>query len=70
MEHIFELGGDKLLLLGHVYFKALSAEVWLKHPDQKRGELHIFDLLFGGLSQGEQNQIVDSMRGRLQKNIF
>ena len=69
MEHIFEKGGDTLLLLGRVYFKALSAEVWLKHPDRKNGELHIFDLIFSGLSHGEQNQIVDSMRGRIQ-NIF
>lgn len=69
-EHIFERGGDTLLLLGRVYFKALSAEVWLKHPDRKNGELHIFDLIFGGLSHGEQNQILDSMRGRIQKNIF
>lgn len=70
MEHIFEKGGDTLLLLGRIYFKALSDEAWLKHPNRKREELYFFDLLFGGISHGDQNQIVDSMRGRVQKNIF
>lgn len=70
MEHIFEKGGDTLLLLGRVYFKALSAEVWLKHPDRKNGELHIFDLIFGRPLPWRAKPDRGRMRGRIQKNIF
>ncbi len=69
MEHIFEKGGDTLLLLGRVYFKALSAEVWLKHPDRKNGE-HIFDLIFSGLSHGEQKPDRGQHEGKNTEHIL
>lgn len=60
---------EGLYFIARAYFKALSNSAWTLHPERRTIDLHVFDLLFGGLSPREQAQIVSNMRDRI-KNII